>query len=451
MPQLTRVAWTEGMHLSQHHFQAQSRYAEDSIAFTLRQLISHAFGFTTLTIDEASIPRGIVSLQAASGILPDGLAFHMPSADALPASLAVERVWPAGADRVTVWLTVPSLHRGRASVRTSAASSAEPLRATRFIAETVVRSDDFAGGDERDVSICRKNIALTLAPALDDEIAMPVLRLRRQPSGELSLDQSFIPPCLHLAASGVLRTRLRRLTEVLRAKSDALAPVGDQTALVNYAARELPTFWLIHTVRSALPALHHLLQTPRAHPEKVFIELSRLAGALCSFGLDSRADTLPQYQHDDASTWFDALELHIRRHLELIVPDGCVLLPLMPTTEVLYTTRIEDPRARAAARWFLGVSATVPDATLRKMVPDLIKVAAASQVLGLVRDAVPGLVLEHVPITPPALAANPHMQYFRIARRGAGADGIARTHEVGVYVPTTLAQPTLELRILLDD
>lgn len=457
MPQLTRVAWTEGMHLAQHHFQVQTRFAEDSISFAMRQLHPHAHGFTALAIDEASLARGVVALHSASGLMPDGLAFHMPSADTLPASLQVAAHWPPGAERVTVWLTVPQLHRSGRNLLTADAVEEAPGRSAathapaRYSVMSVSRSDDFAGGDERDVRLCRKNFSLATAPALDDVVALPMLRLRRTPSGEIARDNSHVAPLLHLSASSVLTARLRRLVDVLRVKADALAPDGAQASLVNYAARELPAFWMIHTVRSALPALVHALYTPATHPETLYLDLCSLAGALCTFGLDARADTLPRYQHDNIASWLDPLELHIRRHLELIVPDGCVLLPLVAATDVLYTTPVTDPRARTAARWFLGVAADVPDAALRRLVPELVKVSAASRVLSLVRDAVPGLSLEHVPTPPAALAADPHMQYFRIERRTTGPDASARMHEVGVYVPVTIAQARLELRILLDD
>jgi type VI secretion system protein ImpJ len=450
MPQLTRVAWTEGMHLAQHHFQVQTRFAEDSIAFTLRQCQPHAYGFTALSIDEASIPRGVVSLHSASGLLPDGLAFHMPDADALPQSLNITKRWPTGADRITIWLAVPQLQRSGGNV--AIAGDDAHHASARFHVTAVTRSDDFTGGDEREVRLCAKNLRLTAAPALDDDIAMPLLRLRRTPSGDIALDASYIPPMLHLAASNTVFLRLRRLIDVLRAKADALAPDADQSsALVNYAARELPAFWMIHTLRSAIPALTHLLQSPRAHPEQLYLELSRLAGALCSFGLAAQADALPRYQHDNVASWFDDLEIHIQRHLELIVPEGCVVLPFTASTDVLFTARVDDPRARIAARWFLGVSADVPDASIRRLVPELVKLSEASRVLSLVRDAVPGLSLEHVPTPPAALAADPHMQYFRVERRTTGPQAASTMHEVGVYVPAIIAQARLELRILLDD
>ena len=38
MKQLSKVVWSEGMHLAPHHFQLQSRYFEDSIRFALASL-----------------------------------------------------------------------------------------------------------------------------------------------------------------------------------------------------------------------------------------------------------------------------------------------------------------------------------------------------------------------------------------------------------------------------
>ncbi|MCU0626617.1 MAG: type VI secretion system baseplate subunit TssK [Gemmatimonadaceae bacterium] len=447
MPQLTRVAWSEGMHLSQHHFQAQARYAEDSIAFTVAQLVPAAHGLVRLALDGAALARRIVAVHDAAGLMPDGLAFDMPHADAPPPSLDLAQAWPAGAERATVWLVVAR----RGTARGDVALDAHDARA-RYVRAERERSDDFAGHDLRAIPVCRKNFRLTCSPAMDDEVALPLVRLRRTPTGDLVPDASFLPPLLHIGASDGVRTRLQRLVDVLVAKSAALAPGGDDRAmLANYAARELPTFWLLHTVRGAIPALRHLLHAPGTHPEALYLELARLAGSLCTFALDTAPGALPPYDHDEPARWLDALERHIRTHLELVVPGGCIVLPLARVTEVLHTATIDDPRARDAARWYLGLAAAVPDATLRGTAPTLVKVAAAHDVLRLVREALPGATLEHVPVPPAALAADPRRLWFRIARRDPAIDGVARSHEIGVYVPTTLPDARLELRILLDD
>ena len=44
MNALGRVVWQEGMHLSQHHFQAQNRYVEELVRFFASSLHTEGFG-----------------------------------------------------------------------------------------------------------------------------------------------------------------------------------------------------------------------------------------------------------------------------------------------------------------------------------------------------------------------------------------------------------------------
>ena len=48
----------------------------------------------------------------------------------------------------------------------------------------------------------------------------------------------------------------------------------------------------MHAVNSGLAALRHLRISKRGHPEELFMEMSRLGGALCTFALDSHPRTL---------------------------------------------------------------------------------------------------------------------------------------------------------------
>ena len=89
-------------------------------------------------------------------------------------------------------------------------------------------------------------------------------------------------------------------------------------------------------MNSAQAPLRHLLVAKRGHPEELFSELSRLAGALCTFALDSHPRDLPLYDHADLSTGFDKLDRHIRAHLEIMVPTNCISIPLTPDGKYFY-------------------------------------------------------------------------------------------------------------------
>src|SRR6476660_40899 len=98
MKLLSRVVWSEGMHLGPHHFQAQSRYFEDSIHFATAALWFETFGLVGLELDVEALSNGTVSLVNARGVFPDGLAFHMPQSDRLADPRNIKELFPPTRD-----------------------------------------------------------------------------------------------------------------------------------------------------------------------------------------------------------------------------------------------------------------------------------------------------------------------------------------------------------------
>ena len=56
--------------------------------------------------------------------------------------------------------------------------------------------------------------------------------------------------------------------------------------------------------------------------------MSRLAGALCTFGLEVHPRSLPTYNHREIGTCFELLDRHIPRHLEMVMPSKAIKIPL---------------------------------------------------------------------------------------------------------------------------
>src|SRR5689334_657943 len=108
MKSLSRVVWSEGMYLGPHHFQAQSRYFEDSIHFATSALLPHAYGLIACSLDEEALTNGTVSIVHARGIFPDGLLFLMKESDPLPPTRNIADLFPPSRDRVTVLLAINS-------------------------------------------------------------------------------------------------------------------------------------------------------------------------------------------------------------------------------------------------------------------------------------------------------------------------------------------------------
>ena len=445
MKQLSRVVWNEGMHLAQHHFQAQSRYFEDAIQFAVSALFFEPYGFAGFELDAEALRNDSVSLVHARGIFPDGLPFDIPASDAAPPPLPIREVFSPTRDSHLVLLTIPAYQMDRANFALNGETeNASP----RYRAEAAPMRDVNTGRDEKPVSVGKKNVRLTLdVETCDDGVSLPIARVRRDGAGHFLYDPEYVPPCLHVGASPRLMQLLSRLVDILDAKSDSMAR-GRRGSAEEFARQEVASFWLLHAVDSSLPPLRNILQAKRVHPEKLYNELARLAGALCTFSLDAHPRSLPLYEHDRLEECLGALDQHIRANLEVVAPTARTTVPLRATAPFLHTGAVGDDRAFGRARWILGVRSALPGVDLAARMPQLAKVCSAKFTLELVRRAYPGMRLDHLPFPPAAIAPRSDTQYFSLERAGPCWDTITSTKEIGVYVPDAIPSAEVELIVL---
>jgi type VI secretion system protein ImpJ len=446
---LNRVVWNEGMHLSQHHFQLQARYLEEAAAFQAGVLHFRARGFSGLELDQDALLNGTVSLVHARGILPDGLPFNIPEGDAVPEPIALGSRFSPTADRHLVYLAIPPHRPGSANCPPEGEEGTLPPRYRPDVRPVM---DEVGGVEEVPVAFARKNLRLVLeGEETGDSILLPMARVRRDGSGRFVYDPGFIPPLLQIGASPRLMERLAQLVEILETRGDALA--SERAAArgqTDYGSREVATFWLAHAVHSALPGLRHQLEGRRAHPERLFVELSRLGGALCTFSLEGHPADLPAYDHDDLAGCFGALDRHIRSSLQLFLPQNRISIPLDATRPLLQTASVADRRCFQKAHWFLGVRSAMAEGELAVMAPRLMKICSAKHIARLVKEAYPGIGMRHVASPPADLAPRLGTVYFALDRTEPCWPSIVETGELGVYVPAAIPAAELELVVVLE-
>ena len=445
---LSPVVWSEGMYLAPHHFQTQSRYFEDSIAFLASSLWREPSGILHLEMDTKAIANGNISLLHGSGILPDGLTFDMPSSDSLPSVRSLSSLVLPSDGELLLHLAVPI--RDHLGADDDARTETVEARYTG-----VHRSlrDETNGVDEYEVELAQKNIRIVSTGELSSGLlSLPVARIVRDSSGTFTYDADFVPCSLRLSASDALTLLMRRLIESLAEKSATIGRPVQATGLLQIGSlpMEIANYWFLHALHSALPPLRHLVQTRHAHPSECFAELSRLAGALCTFALDSDPRDLPSYDHRNPGPSFRALYGHILRHLEIIVPSNTVTLTFVSAGPYMYGAPVADERCLRRARWVLGMRSSIGESEQLRQVPRLVKVCSERFVPELVKRALPGMTLTHLPVPPSALRAAADMQYFAIDTAGPCWQHILHTRSVGIYIPGEISDPEFSLSVILD-
>jgi len=438
------------MYLGPHHFQAQSRYFEDAIQFSAETLWFSPSGLLGYELNAEALRNGTLLLSHARGVFEDGLAFDMPSSDPLPEPRQMEAIFPPTSDTLTAYLAVPK----RKLLGGNCALEPDPKsNGARYLAEERPVFDEITGGDEKPVRFGRKNIRFVFeSEKKDDYQLLPLARILRDGAGHFIFDEKFIPPVIRFQASEALMAMTRRLIEILTQKNSAFtgATRGYDRQQSGMSAQQIASFWFLHAVNSGLAALRHLYLSKQGHPEELYVEMLRLGGALCTFGLDSSPANLPLYDHLDLQSCFEALDTHIREHLELVIPTNCIAIKLEQSDRYFWEADLKDSRFFGQSKWFFSIGSNMGEAELITAAPALVKVCSARFVPELVKRALPGLRLTHAPNPPSSLSPRISNQYFSVSRGGPCWDHLLETRRVGIYVPGEIPNPELELLVLLE-
>lgn len=448
MRRLQPVVWSKGVFLSPQHLQAQDHFVEDSLRFVLDSLAFRYWGFHSLQIDGGSIGEGSLQIAAASGLFPDGLPFDLADADIPPHSRMLDECFEDGRKACVFYLAIPQSRNGGINIG--------PRRAglsTRFYSEMQMLRDENSSGIEKPVSLARKNLSIVAdGESLEGSVALPLARILRTEAGQYRLDSSFIPPTINVRGSERLTAMLRGLVEVLVSRSSQISGVRRQRnqSLADFSASDIANFWLLYTINTHLPALHQMLHAPQVHPESVYMQLLALGGALTSFSRSIRPQDLPKYDHERQGSCFAALEAILLELLDTVIPSRVIALPLQQVRDSIYTADIVDIDSSqlAGSRIYLAIAAEISTADLIARAPALIKTCSATHLETLIRQALPGLSMTHLPSPPQEIPVKLNYQYFHLDRSGAAWETVKRSRNFGAYVPGEIRNPRMELILI---
>ena len=447
MKRLQPVVWQKGALLTPQHLQIQDRFVESTLQFRLEALSFRPWGFSELQVDQEALAGGLLAITRARGLFPDGLPFDIPSSDPAPPPKALGPYFEGRMEPGTAYLAVP-LYREHGLNLSVAGQNSD----TRYVAGVETVRDETRQQSEKPIQVARKNFRLLLEGEVSQGTsALSLARINRTESGVFQFDPLFVPPLLDISASSYLISIVRRLVEIVSARSSMLSGMRRQKSqsLAEFTSADIANFWLLYTINTHLPLLRHLYESKHGHPEGLFAEMLALAGALTTFSLQVHPRDLAGYDHDDLGTCFGDLDRTLRLLLETVVPSNFVSLTLKPVRPSIYATSLDEDKYLVNTKMYLAVSAEMGEADLIVRAPQLIKVCSANHIEHLVQHALPGLQLIHLAAPPGAIRVKLNYQYFSLNQSGLAWEAIGRARNVAAYVPGDIQNPNLELIILL--
>lgn len=437
--------WGRGQMISPQHFQQQVAYAAWSAECIARMGLSQPWGVINAMFEPGTLKLGCLQARHLHIRFQDGTLIDTDNADALPAALSLT----GESDDVVVVLALPLLRANGGNCLKPEEVAERPVRFRQCWRD--VRNA--FGEDTRQIAVIQPALALRFAHQNNsDYLTCPVARLKQDSQGIWAQDEAFLPPLLTLRGSRWLTTQLEHLMLQLRARLSRLMAMRRESnaRMADFAVADVSLFWLLNALNSAEPVLGQFQHNPQSPPERLYPELSRLAGSLLTFSLEHQVSAIPVWQHEQLNTVFPPLFDLLGDLLEASLPSRVVSIELDYDSRLrFWQARLYDPRLREGADYYLSVRSSIPVAQLQEQFPLQCKVGSPAHVRGIVnssRVGVPLIPLRHVPAAIPLRLEN---QYFSLDVSHPLATEMLLSGTCLFYVPGMLGEPELELFAVL--
>lgn len=443
MTHFAKILWGEGLFLRPQLFQQQDAYHEFRLREVNQAMHPYAWGVRRLKLDIPSLANSILRILDISAVFQDCEIYSAPDLCELPVALDLTSL-PTAVNEVTVYLALPRLKPYGANI-SGGENTASPSRYHQVNKQT---PDLFTESAEGGLGYLMPAVCLLTEDQPRESFScIPLTRLCRSSTGGFDVDETFLAPSLSIAATPGLLLELRRMLESLIAKTRALQDSHREPSkdVVEFRAGDIASFWLLHTTNTACASLMHLLHHPQLHPERLYQEMLRLAGALMTFSKSHQLSDLLAYDHVDPGPAFTSVFSTVRALLDTVISARYINIPLALIKPAYHQGRIDAQRIDENASLYLGVKADLAGSELSEIVPRTFKVGAPDVVEQLVAASMPGATLTYTPQTPPAIPVRPGMLYFAIEPRGETYEHMRKTQTLMVFVPNGLSELKLEL------
>lgn len=405
----SRVVWSEGMFLRPQHFQQQQRYTERFIEGRYGALAAFGWGLESFRLDTDQLSAGKIAIAAAKGVLPDGTPFDIPAHDPPPPALDI----PESTTNQTLFLGL--------AVRKE---NVTELAHEGALMPTRQRAYDL---EVRDITTTESQPAMVRVSGLDlrlltsddergDHSCLAFARIiERRNNRQIILDEDFIPSALRCTAADRLQGFIDELERLVRHRCEALS--GRVAEASRGGNAEITDFLLLMVANRYLPVLGHYRALDQLHPLDLYRDLIAMAGELATFTRqEKRPVELPGYRHEDLQATFEPVMRELRHALSMVLDRNAIQIPLQLRKFGVRVAAVFDRRLLTEASFCLIVKADMSVEEIRRIFPSQVKIGPVEKIRDLVNLALPGILLNPLPVAPRQLPFRSGAVYFELDR-----------------------------------
>ena len=411
------IHWHEGLFLQPHHLQRMQRSLRELIASERKLAWPYPYGLIAAHLSRDELENTRVRFERLRAIMPSGLEVNFPANAELP-SLDIKQAFAKGAGSFRVFLGVPLWFNERANTLRSGEDADSRVKLLYRVGEMEC-TDENTGGNARPVQVRRINARLLLENEDTSDLeVIPLLRIVRGTAGQVGVpqeDPEFVPPCLLLSGSNVLRELIGDLVANVEASRKALVVqvTGGGFSVDTMRGVQFEQVIRLRTLNRFSARLPSLLNAPQVTLFAFYLELRELLGELMALHPDRDDFDCAPYDHDNPYICFRELSNRIRPFLKGVVRERFIQVEFKDVSGVL-TAPLTDEHFTLPNAYFLGIKTKQDPISLARFVEDEDKFKFMPQSLS--RAAIRGIKLKWERQPPLGLPASSDLHYFRLDR-----------------------------------
>jgi len=415
------IHWSEGLFLQPHHLQRMQRNLGTRVAEERRKFTPFPYGVIEARLSRDELENKRIRFDRLHVVMPSGLEVNFPDNAELP-SLDIAQSFAKGSGSFTVLLGVPLWQNARANTVSESTTTDTRAKLVFRIGETEC-VDENTGENPKPVQVRKINSRLMLEQEDPSDMeVLPLVRIVRAAGEDVGMpkeDPEFVPPCMLLGGSRVLRESVRDLVSQVEASRKELVVQVSRGGFSIDTMRgvQFEQIVRLRTLNRFSARLPSIVQAGAVTPFQMYLELRELLGELAALHPDRDEFESAAYNHENPHLCFQELSTKIRSHLRGAVAPSFLKLPFKDTDGVL-STAFTDEHFSSPNAYLLGIKTKLDPTAVARYVEDGDRFKLMP--LSLVTRAIRGIELKEERHPPLELPAASDLHYFRL-ERGASA------------------------------
>ena len=412
-----RIHWQEGLFLQPHHLQRMQRSIEEDVGADRRLAWPYSFGVIEARLSRDELENKRVRFDKLRAIMPSGLEVNYPASAELP-SLDIAQAFSKGTGSFTILLGVPLWQNSRANT-VPVTQEADTRAKLLYRVDEVECYDENTGENPKPVQIRKINSRLVFEHEDPSDMeVLPLLRIVRATGEDVGLpkeDPEYVPPCMVLNGSPVLREIVRDLVSQVEASRKELVVQVSRGGFSIDTMRgvQFEQVMRLRTLNRYSARLPSLIQAPVVSPFNLYLELRELLGELAAMHPDRDEFECSPYLHDNQFLCFRELSNKIRSFLRGAVAPSFLKLAFKDVGGIL-TASFSAEHFTSPNAYFLGIKTKLDPTALARYVEDGDKFKLMPH--SLATRAIRGIELKEERHAPLELPAASDLHYFRLER-----------------------------------